>query len=239
MNEKERCEILEHCKWVDEIICPCPWVLQVDWIKQKGIHYVAHDDLPYVSVGQGDIYYDIKAAGHFRATQRTEGISTSDVILRIIKDYDMYIGRLMERDYKAKDIGISETKAFRIKIKQKVKTFKENLKNENGAIFPMVNGVFKSLQEETDKAWYGFVKQFGGNHKLADTTDDEQANEEEEWSKLSCMGKIYKFFMNQYEITNIPTSRYNDESEESDEDDRSQKKTGQSRYINKVKKRTN
>jgi len=37
----------------------------------------------------------------------------------------------------------------------------------------MVNGVFKSLHEETDKAWYGFVKQFGGNLKLADTTDDE------------------------------------------------------------------
>jgi len=117
MNEKERCEILEHCKWVDEIICPCPWVLQVDWIRSRNIHYVAHDDLPYVGVVQGDIYYDIKAAGHFRATQRTEGISTSDVILRIIKDYDMYLGRLMERDYKAKDIGISETKAFRIKIK--------------------------------------------------------------------------------------------------------------------------
>jgi len=117
INEKERCEILEHCKWVDEIICPCPWVLGVDWIRSRNIHYVAHDDLPYVSVGQGDIYYDIKKAGHFRATQRTEGISTSDVILRIIKDYDMYIGRLMERDYKAKDIGISETKAFRIKIK--------------------------------------------------------------------------------------------------------------------------
>tara|TARA_B110000285_G_C15004045_1_gene552896 strand:- start:139 stop:300 length:162 start_codon:yes stop_codon:yes gene_type:complete len=53
------------------------------------------------------------------------------------------------------------------------------------------------------------------------------------------MGKVWKFFMNQYEITNIPTSKYNDESEESDEDDRSQKKTGQTRYMNKVKKRTN
>jgi hypothetical protein len=41
----------------------------------------------------------------------------------------MYIGRLMERDYKAKDIGISETKAFRIKIKQRVNAFKENLKS--------------------------------------------------------------------------------------------------------------
>ena len=57
----------------------------------------------------------------------------------------MYIGRLMERDYKAKDIGISETKAFRIKIKQKVKTFRDNLKSQNGQMFPLVNGVFKSL----------------------------------------------------------------------------------------------
>ena len=49
-------------------------------------------------------------------------------------------------------------------------------------MFPMVNGVFKSLSEETDKAWYGFVKGFGGNLKLADTTDDEQANDDEEWA---------------------------------------------------------
>lgn len=51
MNEKERCEILEHCKWVDEVLCPCPWVLDVNFLKEKGIHYVAHDDLPYGSVG--------------------------------------------------------------------------------------------------------------------------------------------------------------------------------------------
>jgi choline-phosphate cytidylyltransferase len=120
MNETERCEILEHCKWVDEIICPCPWVLDVDFLKKKNIHYVAHDDLPYGSVGQSDIYYEIKKAGMFRATQRTEGISTSDIIMRIIKDYDMYIERSMERGYNRKELGISMTKAFRIKLKSKI-----------------------------------------------------------------------------------------------------------------------
>ena len=53
----------------------------------------------------------------FRATQRTEGISTSDIILRIIKDYDMYIERSLQRGYKRKDIGISKTKELRVKFK--------------------------------------------------------------------------------------------------------------------------
>ena len=45
----------------------------------------------------------------FRATQRTEGISTSDIILRLIKDYDMYVERSFQRGYKREDLGISAT----------------------------------------------------------------------------------------------------------------------------------
>lgn len=26
MTELERAETVKHCKWVDEIICPCPWI---------------------------------------------------------------------------------------------------------------------------------------------------------------------------------------------------------------------
>ena len=32
MNEKERCDILRHCKWVDEVICPCPWIITKEFM---------------------------------------------------------------------------------------------------------------------------------------------------------------------------------------------------------------
>jgi choline-phosphate cytidylyltransferase len=124
MNETERTEILMHCKWVDEVICPCPWVITLDFLKEHNIHYVAHDDAPYTSAGSKDIYYDVKRAGMFRATQRTDGISTSDIIIRIIKDYDMYVERSFQRGYDRKELGISATKALRIRLGQKIKKFK-------------------------------------------------------------------------------------------------------------------
>lgn len=59
-NEFERTEILRHCKWVDEVICPCPWVISLDFLRKHNIHYVAHDEAPYGGEGQEDIYADVK-----------------------------------------------------------------------------------------------------------------------------------------------------------------------------------
>jgi choline-phosphate cytidylyltransferase len=120
MNEFERTESVRHCKWVDEIICPCPWVITLDFVNKHNIDFVAHDDLPYGSGGSGDIYAGIKKAGKFIATQRTEGVSTSDIIMRIIKDYDKYIWRSLDRGISPKDLGISSIKAYRVKVKEKI-----------------------------------------------------------------------------------------------------------------------
>ena len=90
--------------FIDEVIfCINPKltciILQID--------FVAHDDLPYKSADHDDIYKEIKAMGRFLPTQRTEGISTSDLIARVIRNYDDYVRRNLKRGYTREEMNVS------------------------------------------------------------------------------------------------------------------------------------
>ncbi len=89
----ERYESLRHCKWVDEVIPNAPWVIDEKFIKKHKIDYVVHDDNPY----PGDVYEQVKKMGKFKAIQRTKGVSTTDIITRILKNYNIFIVKILKQ----------------------------------------------------------------------------------------------------------------------------------------------
>ncbi|KAH0925574.1 hypothetical protein HID58_017830 [Brassica napus] len=146
MTAEERYESLRHCKWVDEVIPDAPWVINQEFLDNHRIDYVAHDSLPYADTsGAGkDVYEFVKKVGRFKETMRTEGISTSDIIMRIVKDYNQYVMRNLDRGYSREDLGVSFVKAChqnqlwvidlqqekRLRVNMRLKKLQERVKEQ-------------------------------------------------------------------------------------------------------------
>ncbi|XP_017768654.1 PREDICTED: choline-phosphate cytidylyltransferase B-like [Nicrophorus vespilloides] len=107
MNDDERYNVVKHCRYVDEVLRDAPWEHNDAFIMDHKIDFFAHDDIPYISEGTEDIYGHLKKRDMFVATQRTEGVSTSDIITRMVRNYDVYARRNLARGYTSKELNIS------------------------------------------------------------------------------------------------------------------------------------
>ncbi|RAO64266.1 uncharacterized protein BHQ10_000278 [Talaromyces amestolkiae] len=129
LSGAERAETLRHCKWVDEVIPNCPWIVTPEFLEEHRIDYVAHDDLPYQADEGDDIYAPIKEQGKFLVTQRTEGVSTTGIITKIVRDYDKYIARQFKRGASRQELNVSWLKKNELEIKRHVVELRESIRN--------------------------------------------------------------------------------------------------------------
>jgi len=151
MDEDERYEAIRHCRYVDEIVVDAPWTLSDEFLEKNKIDFVAHDDVPY-TIGSGvDVYAHIKERGMFVATQRTEGVSTSDLVSRIVRDYDTYVRRNLARGYSRQELNVSFLRGQKCKLQNKVDEIKDDVK-----------GKIHQWEEQSKEMIGNFLEMFGG-----------------------------------------------------------------------------
>lgn len=130
LSAKERAESVRHCKWVDEVVEDCPWIITdaPGFLEKHQIDYVAHDDIPYGADEGDDIYAAIKEKGMFLVTQRTEGLSTTGIITKIVRDYDSYIDRQLKRGTSRKELNVSWLKKNELEVKRTMAELRDSIR---------------------------------------------------------------------------------------------------------------
>lgn len=87
MNDQERLTMVAGCRFVDQVIPGCPYVMNSEYLdyvfKTFKVDYVIHGDDPCIVDGK-DVYAAAKAKGKYRSIPRTEGVSTTDFIGRML-----------------------------------------------------------------------------------------------------------------------------------------------------------
>jgi len=182
MTEAERYESLRHCRWVDEVVPDAPWVINREFIDKHHIDYVAHDALPYADTsGAGkDVYQFVKSAGKFKETKRTNGVSTSDVIMRILKGYNDYVMRNLDRGYTRKDLGVSYVKEKQLRVNMGITKLRQKVKEQQeqmGKKLQTVGMQHSEWVENADRLVAGFLEKFEEGCHIMETAIKDKIQE--------------------------------------------------------------
>lgn len=94
----------------------------------------------------------------FVATERTEGVSTSDIVARIVRDYDLYVRRNLARGYSAKELNVSFLKEKKFRLQNKM----DELKDRGKKVMSEVKGDIITKWEEKSREFVDtFILLFG------------------------------------------------------------------------------
>jgi len=83
-TDEERYEMVRSIKWVDEVVEGAPYVTQLSTMDKHNCQYCAHGDDLTMDVNGVDTYHKVKQADRYREFKRTPGVSTTDLVGRML-----------------------------------------------------------------------------------------------------------------------------------------------------------
>ncbi|ESW32220.1 hypothetical protein PHAVU_002G303400 [Phaseolus vulgaris] len=88
LSMSERLVLVSGLKWVDEVITDAPYAITEQFLNrlfhEYKIDYVIHGDDPCLLPDGTDAYAAAKKAGRYKQIKRTEGVSSTDIVGRIL-----------------------------------------------------------------------------------------------------------------------------------------------------------
>lgn len=83
-NEQERFKMCKAIKWVDEVVMDAPYVTTIETLDKYNCDFCVHgDDITLTADGR-DTYEMVKAAGRYKECKRTAGVSTTNLVGRML-----------------------------------------------------------------------------------------------------------------------------------------------------------
>jgi len=83
-SEQERYRMVRAIKWVDEVVEAAPYVTTLDTLDQHNCEFCVHGDDITMTADGTDTYHIVKGAGRYKECQRTQGVSTTNLVGRML-----------------------------------------------------------------------------------------------------------------------------------------------------------
>jgi len=83
-NEQERYKMVRGIKWVDEVVEDAPYVTTLETLDKYACDFCVHGDDITLTADGTDTYHIVKNANRYKEITRTQGVSTTDLVGRML-----------------------------------------------------------------------------------------------------------------------------------------------------------
>lgn len=83
-NEQERYRMVRAIKWVDQVVEAAPYVTTLDTLDKYNCDFCVHGDDITMTADGTDTYHEVKSSGRYKECSRTQGVSTTALVGRML-----------------------------------------------------------------------------------------------------------------------------------------------------------
>ena len=92
MNEQERYAAVKYCKYTDVIVENAPYTTELQYLEKYDCDFCVHGDDTTLTSDGNDCYRLVKQANKYKECKRTKGVSTTNLVRRMLERLDNIVG---------------------------------------------------------------------------------------------------------------------------------------------------